>query len=227
MENAVNILIHTPEPEAQLQLPRKSQCHLTSHPTSHPPEPAPNPPARFETGRAEEKQRAKSLLSQLNQDQTVQLMEWLGDQKLSLPDIRDLVATAPPEGFGIKTHINTLHRLRAGLRSVNAIARIENMLETTADVAESTDLSRLTAVQAVISHLLHAHAFHLADETPGSEVLTRVLTGIEKLSALEHKRQLLVLAREKLQANSSATARRHHVDLNIVRQEGHHPNQSS
>src|SRR3954447_17511338 len=92
------------------------------------------------------------------------------------------------------------------------------MIGSSADIAEPTALSRLQHVQALIFNLLHAHAFHLATETPGSEVLTRTLTSIEKLSALEHKRRPVVLAREKLaaHANSARSPRRHQVDLSIM-----------
>ena len=68
--------------------------------------------------------------------------------------------------------------------------------------------------------MLHEKAFQLARTHPGSDSVTRLLTGIEKLAALDYKRQKLLLEREKLLLNarhSPGSPKHHRVDLNIVR----------
>jgi hypothetical protein len=57
------------------------------------------------------KPRSDSRLFQLSTDQQAQLYHWI--HKLGYAKARELAALPPPDGFGIKTHLNSLCRFVA------------------------------------------------------------------------------------------------------------------
>jgi hypothetical protein len=190
--------------------------------------PAPSTPApairadQFAAERATRKTRAGSFFSRLTEEQQLQLAVWFVENK-TLSDIQRLAALPIPEGFGIQTHLTTLARLRAAHDALPAISRIGELLDSVDDIEACADLDQLGRIQRVISHLLHERAFHLASNKAESKSLARLLTGIERLSALEHKRQKLVFEREKLHTQSPRSPRRHQVELNIIRPQPFNP----
>ncbi|HEV8541935.1 MAG TPA: hypothetical protein VGR78_06065 [Verrucomicrobiae bacterium] len=193
------------------------QRHNNQTSDTNPETPPASPPAvrsgQFAADRATRKARAGSFFGRLTEEQKLQLAIWFAENK-TLIEIQRLAALPPPEGFGIQTHLTTLSRLRASNDALPAISRIGELLDSLDDIEAATDLDQLGRIQRVISHLLHERAFYLASNKAESKSLARLLTSIERLSALEHKRQKIVLEREKL---TNQSPRRHQVELNIVR----------
>jgi hypothetical protein len=160
---------------------------------------------------AERKRRAKSLVEQLTPQQFTTLLGWF--DHLTLDQAVARVAAPPPEGFGIKTHRTTLQRLRSTDRALPTIAAAREILDTINDLEEHHATRELDRIQKSISVMLHQHAFELARIQPDSDILPRTIQAITRLAGLEHKRQQILLQREKLRLH---TTRHHRVDLNIM-----------
>jgi hypothetical protein len=164
----------------------------------------------------ERKQRADSFYHSLKPEQQTQLLEWL-QEDMSLVTIMNKVSAPPPKGFGVKVHLTSLRRLRAWWRGMDEVLRTEEILDTVHDMDRHCDLSEQPRIQEAISQMLHEKAFELARTHPGSEVLGEVLSSITKLAALDHKREKLLLDRQKLLRSFTTEAPKHHrVDLNII-----------
>jgi hypothetical protein len=166
----------------------------------------------------ERKQRADSFYHNLKPEQQAQLLEWL-QEDMSLVTIMDKVSAPPPKGFGVKVHLTSLRRLRAWWRGMDEVLRTEEILDTVYDMEHHCDLSQQPRIQEAISQMLHEKAFELARTHPGSEVLGTVLSSITKLAALDHKREKLLLDRQKLLRSFSSSTdkpKHHRVDLNII-----------
>ncbi|HTG45466.1 MAG TPA: hypothetical protein VK633_13145 [Verrucomicrobiae bacterium] len=164
----------------------------------------------------ERKKAARSLVSQISEEQHLTLLIWLRDH--SLAEVQRRVAAPPPVGFGLHTHFTTLQRIRTAQRAAPTVSAINELLDIITDIKSSADLDQLARIQRVISNLLHTHAFNLASKAPGSEGLPQIIRSIEKLSALEHKRQKLVLDREKRHGSPvpgppTSSRRSHHLPI--------------
>lgn len=164
----------------------------------------------------ERKQRADSFYRSLKPDQQTQLLRWLNEDQ-PLGTIVDKVSAPPPQGFGVKVHVTSLRRLRSFWRGMDEALRTEEILDTVQDMDRHCDLSQQPRIQQAISQMLHEKAFELARTHPGSEVLGEVLSSITKLAALDHKREKLLLDRQKLlRSFTNENTKHHRVDLNII-----------
>jgi hypothetical protein len=153
--------------------------------------------------------RARSLLSQLTPEQTVQLSDWL--QKHTVSDVLEMVAAPAPEGFGIRTHYNTLRRFKTQLGSGFISEELRETFEMCQDVADQEPSRELPNVQSILNAMLHQRAFDLLRRSASTDEINKVIDAITKMSSLDLKRQKLT--REQQQ---SATPKHHRVDLNIV-----------
>jgi hypothetical protein len=101
--------------------------------------------------------------------------------------------------------------------------RNEEVTETLHDMEQECDFSRQSRLQTAISQMLHEQAFELARIDPESENIPRLLTCLEKLSALDYKRKKLQFEHRKMlqasQPELRPSIKHHRVDLNIVRPE--------
>lgn len=156
--------------------------------------------------------RADSFYKALTHEQRIQLLEWI-EKDEDIATIYERVNAPPPHGFGVRVHATSLRRFRTGLRAGDRIARNQEMVDTIFEMESKADLTQFDRFQMAISHMLHEHAFDLARTYPGDETVTRLISGIQKLAAIDLQRQKLALEREKLRTQS---ARYHRVDLNIV-----------
>jgi hypothetical protein len=158
---------------------------------------------------AEQKSKAKSLLSRLDPRQSMQLVDWL--TKHSVSDVLGMVAAPPPEGFGIHTHYTTLRRFKSQLHAGLLSDDLQNMFDMCHDVAEENPSLDLPNVQSILSAMLHERAFTLLRNSADTSEINKLIDAISKISSLEFKRQKL--AREHQQ---SLAPKHHRVDLNIV-----------
>ena len=165
------------------------------------------------------KQRADSFFHSLTTEQQDKLLHWLEEEE-DLGTVCMRISAPQPEGFGLNVHLTSLRRFRAHWKSLNHIMLNEEILDSIHDMETNSDFSQRNRIQEAISQMLHEKAFQLARTHPGSDTVTRLLTSIEKLAALDYKRQKLLLEREKLLLNarhSPGSPKHHRVDLNIVR----------
>ena len=156
--------------------------------------------------------RADSFYKALTNEQRLQLLEWI-EKDQDIVTIWERLNAPPPDGFGVKVHMTSLRRFRTGLRAADRIARNQEMVDTVFEMESRADLTQFDRFQMAISHMLHEHAFDLARTYPGDETVTRLISGIQKLAAIDFQRQKLALERERLKTQF---ARYHRVDLNIV-----------
>ncbi|MGZ8939055.1 MAG: hypothetical protein ACXW32_07580 [Limisphaerales bacterium] len=187
-------------------------------------EPPPSVADRLRQSRIESlkrKQRSDAFIHSLTSEQTSKLIDWI-DQFPDLGLVYQRVTAPKPEGFGIKTTLTTLRRFRAHLNSMSSVSGTEEILDTITDMELDADLSQSDRIQHAISHLLHEKAFALARTHPGSTTLKDILTMIDKLVTLEHKRKKLAhleekrLHRKQKTSTKKETKHHHRVDLNII-----------
>jgi len=163
-------------------------------------------------------QRADAFFHKLTAEQQDTLLKWLHEIE-DLGTVLSRVTAPAPQGFGVQVSLVTLRRFRSRWRALGSIMETEEMLDQITDMELAADLTQTPRIQKAINHMLHEKAFDLARTHPGSDTLKTVLTSIEKLSALDYKKQKLLLEREKLQhAKESLPVRlaHHRVDLNIL-----------
>jgi hypothetical protein len=172
------------------------------------PQPAPPPPpqpidpaTQWRIDLIKRKQRATAFFSQLAPEQQVTLCEWFS--QLSVPEIRKRIAAPAPEGWALQISETVLRRTRALFFSGASNAATEEMLDTLNDMLPFTDLTNLNGVRQGLAHTLHLEAMHIVQRDPKSKDLKTVLANIQRLAALEFKRQQLELQREKLRARNS------------------------
>jgi hypothetical protein len=187
------------------------------------PPPAPDPFLKIKIESLKRKQRADSFCHSVTPDQAYQIAAWM-EEIDNLSEVHRRVSAPLPEGLGLKVNFSTLRRLRSAWRAEALTELSDSMFDVITDMEEGqTDFNHSARIQSAMSHLLHQKAFELAQTHPGSEVLKDVLTSIQKLSALEHKRQKIALEYEKIKrlaqpslSPSQNTTRHHRVDLNII-----------
>lgn len=168
----------------------------------------------FDLESVQRKLRADSFFHQLTLEQRQRLLKWFGEND-SLWTIHKKIAASPPEGFGLDVHVNSLQRLRAWLRAQIAAGHHREALDTIHDLEKGTDFSQTTRIQQAINQLLHQRAFELARNDPDSREIRAVLASIEKLSALELKRQKLLLDHQR-NTSPGLTSTHHRVELSIA-----------
>jgi hypothetical protein len=184
-----------------------------------PPSP-PDPFLKIKIESLKRKQRADSFCHSITNEQGYQIAAWM-EEIDNLSEVYRRVTAPPPDGLGLKVNFSTLRRLRSAWRAESLADLSDSMFDVITDMEEAqTDFNHSARIQSAMSHLLHQKAFELAQTHPGSEVLKDVLTSIQKLSALEHKRQKIALEYEKIkrlaQPTPQNTTRHHRVDLNII-----------
>ncbi len=165
-----------------------------------PPQPI-DPATQWRIDFIKRKQRATAFFNQLTPEQQVTLCDWFG--KLSVPEIRKRIAAPAPEGWALQIGETVLRRTRALFFSGASNAATEEMLDTLHDMLPFTDLTNLNGVRQGLAQSLHLEAMHIVQRDPKSKDLKTVLANIQRLAALEFKRQQLELQREKLRHHSS------------------------
>jgi|SRR5688572_10803744 len=181
-------------------LPAPRQQQAQPQPAAPPPQPV-DPATQWRIDFIKRKQRASAFFSQLTPEQQVTLCEWFS--KLSVPEIRKRIAAPAPEGWALQISETVLRRTRALFFSGASNAATEEMLDTLNDMQPFTDLTNLYGVRHGLAHSLHLEAMHLVQRDPKSKDLKTVLANIQRLAALEFKRQQLELQREKLRSRRS------------------------
>lgn len=203
----------------------KNQKHdntVSVQPSHQPPAPAAEAPPRgpltprqaFDAASLARRQRADSFFHSLDPLQQATLMNWL-DQNEDIMSVFHRATAPPPEGLGLKVHLTSLRRLRAHFRAMVEGARSQDTLDMVHDMEARSDFSQTARVQNAILEMLNQKAFELARVDPCSDTLNRLLTSIEKLSALGYKRQKLTAQREK-PLHPSQPPSPHRVELSIV-----------
>ena len=145
------------------------------------------------------KQRATAFFNQLTAEQQLTLCQWF--DKLSVPEIQKRIAAAAPEGWALSISQTVLRRTRASFYAGALERNIEEMLDTLTDSDSARKLINLSAAQHDVAVHLHQEAMHLAQRDPKSKDLKGLLANIQRLSALEFKRQQIELQREKLRSH--------------------------
>ena len=189
------------------------------HQPLQPPAPAQPPPDQsraFAVQSLKRKQRADSFFHSITPEQQDKIVELLHTDE-NLVTVFNRVTAPPPQGLGLKVHLNSLRRLRAHWRAAVFALRSEEILDEIHDMETNSDFSQSHRVQEGINQLLHEKAFELARSHPGSDVLRDVLASITKLAELSYKREKLLIERQKLLRLALPSPQHHRVDLNIVR----------
>ena len=182
---------------SNLPAPREQQAQ----PQPAPSQPSIDPATQWRIDFIKRKQRATAFFSQLTPEQQVTLCEWFS--KLSVPEIRKRIAAPVPEGWALQISETVLRRTRAIFFSAASNAATEEMLDTLHDMQSFTDLTNLYGVRQGLAHSLHLEAMQIIQRDPKSKDLKTVLANIQRLCALEFKRQQLELQREKLRSRNS------------------------
>ena len=170
-------------------------------PQPPPPQP-PQPPQTVDPTRQwridfiKRKQRALAFFNKLNATQQTTLCQWF--DQLSVPEIRKRILAPPPEGWGLEISPTVLQRTRTLYFSAANDTLAEEMHDLLKDMQPVTALTNLPGVQRGIAQFLHQAAVSLARRDPQSKGLQALLANIQRLSALDFKRQQLELQREKL-----------------------------
>lgn len=164
------------------------------------------------------RQRADSFLRSLTQEQARRLYRWIFEFK-DIGEVHSRVTALPPEGLGLDVSTITLRRLRSYWQAAAEASFSRDMLDFITDMELESPLAQPARIQNAICHLLQGKAFDLARTVPGSPVMKDLLSGIEKLSNLDLKRQKILLERERLlraRTADPAPTQHHRVDLNFV-----------
>ena len=214
-------------------VPTTAEAAVTAHANSAPttvPGPASNDILdMIKRDRAESlkrKQRSDSFLHRLDRDQLTKVIEWLGEEE-DIGIVYQNITAPAPEGLGLEVGLSTIRRLRAHVTATLANTRATEILDTIIDMespgnpTHSASSGQSERIQSAINQLLHQKAFELVRTAPGAPELFELLAAIERLSALDLKRQKIALDREKmLRRDQRATVlpftREHHVKLEIV-----------
>jgi hypothetical protein len=165
------------------------------------------------------KQRADSFLNKLTDAQLARVLALFEDEP-NLVIVYHHVTSPAPEGLGLRVSLPTLRRIRAHICATHSIARTTEILDTISEMEADADPSQSTRIQGAINQFLHQKAFELARTEPGSPELFELLATVEKLSALDLKRQKIALDREKMLRRahqaSNPQPRKHQVELKMV-----------
>ena len=166
------------------------------------------------------KQRSDSFLNRLTRDQLTKVLEWFDDDH-DIVEVHHHITSPEPEGLGLQVDLSTLRRCRAYITATQSNCRATEILDTLLDMESAGDQSQSDRILSAINQLLHQKAFELARTAPGSDELRDLLATIERLSALDLKRQALALDREKMLqrahlASNPPLPRQHQVQLTIT-----------
>ncbi|HEX7861317.1 MAG TPA: hypothetical protein VF773_13375 [Verrucomicrobiae bacterium] len=101
------------------------------------------------------KPRSDSRLFKLSADQQAQLYDWI--HKLGYAKARELAALPPPDGFGIKTHLNSLCRFVA---RYSEMLKEREFFDVVRCAAGELDPKVLRAAETMTHHM----AFNIATE---------------------------------------------------------------
>jgi hypothetical protein len=206
-----NVTSVAASPLQDLGLP---QLHQPFEPPALPP-PPPDLPRAFAIESLKRKQRADSFFHSITYEQQDKLIELLHTEE-NLVTVFERVTAPPPQGLGLKVHLNSLRRLRAHFNAVVFADRNHEILDEIDDMEANTHFSCSHRIQEGINQLLHEKAFELARSHPASDVLRDVLASIAKLAELSYKREKLLIERQKLLRLAVPLPQHHRVDLNIV-----------
>ena len=168
------------------------------------------------------KLRSDSLFNQLTEDQKAQIFDWL--QCFGYTDTIKRVAAPAPDGFGLKTHRQSLHRFYQRYSQELIPEHLESAVALKA-TKEQTAALGLSAEEAVT----HA-AFQLATSPLDIETFKQLSRWITKNKADEHKaayvrvaeqhlalaRERLALERAKFEFNAAREALIHHATLGKI-----------
>ena len=202
-------------PGPPLPFPALSQPAPVQPPANSGPASQLDPQRAFDLESINRKQRADSFYRKLSPDQQRTLLQWLEDID-DLSEILDRVTAPPPEGFGLAVHYTSLQRFRSFIRSLNWTAANQEILDTIRDMEANGDVTQSVRIEKAINQLLLRKAFELAETEPGSDMVPRILTAINKLSTLELKRQRLILNHFKItHAPRSPRSTTHNVKLTV------------
>ena len=169
------------------------------------------------------KQRSNSFMQKLSHEQIAKIIEWFQDEE-DVGTVHHNITAPAPEGLGLDVSITSVRRLRAHVTASSAKARTTEILDTIIDMEADADLTQSTQserIQSAINQLLHQKAFELARTAPGAPELFELLAAIERLSALDLKRQKIALDREKMlrrdqRASKPPFTQEHKVELKVV-----------
>jgi hypothetical protein len=136
------------------------------------------------------KPRSDSILFKLNNNQQAQLYDWiltLGYQKA-----KDEAAKPPPDGFAVKTHLNSLSRFA---RRYAEIQKEKEFFDILHGVSDEPDPRVMHATENFVHHI----AFDLAT-SPGQTLDTfrQVTRWLGKLQDEKHRAASLKLATARL-----------------------------
>src|SRR5687768_1628387 len=187
---------------------------------------APSPLTPAERSRIESlkrKQRSDSFMQKLSHEQIAKIIEWFQDEE-DIGTVHHNITAPAPEGLGLDVSITSVRRLRAHVTATLANTRTTEILDTIIDMEADADLAQSTQserIQSAINRLLHQKAFELARTAPGAPELLELIAAIERLSALDLKRQKIALDREKMlrrdqRASQPPFTQEHKVELKIL-----------
>jgi hypothetical protein len=131
------------------------------------------------------------ILDGLTDDQQDQLLTWL--ELYPVKDVLEMVAAAPPEGFGIRTHITSLRRFQqqAQLNDKEDDVRLARRAQLT---QEELDLMKNAASSALIQQ-----AFQLATKKGAtSQNLAAASKWLSMLHQQELRQRELILAQARM-----------------------------
>ena len=127
--------------------------------------------------------RAQSFVAKLNDDQRLQLFNWL--QQDTIPQVRARVAAPAPEGFGLQVHNTTLVRLRNLVRNTELNQWIATAMDAASDILAADTSVDVTPVRESMSLLLHAHAMNYISQQADPISIDRLITSIARLEKLK------------------------------------------
>jgi hypothetical protein len=144
-----------------------------------------------------------------------QILGWLESYPTYV--VVEKIAKAPPEGYGIRTHITTLRRFYARNQAASATSELE-----IAKLFDSND--PMTQLEVATENLLRNWAFQIATDpqrTTGafkalSCWLQRAKEQQQREIQLDLNRQRLALEREKFEFNAARQALIHHEGLGKI-----------
>lgn len=136
------------------------------------------------------KPRSDSVLFKLTAPQQAQLYEWI--TTLGYKKARDRAALPPPEGFGVKTHLNSLHRFV--LRYSDLIKEREFM-DILRNAGNDPDQPFTHATENYAQYL----AFQLATSPDACANFGRLARWIGGMKQDQYRGARLELARQRLE----------------------------
>jgi hypothetical protein len=172
------------------------------------------------------KLRSDSLFNQLTDDQKAQIFDWL--QCFGYTETIKRVAAPAPDGFGLKTHRQSLHRF---YQRYSQELKPEH-LETAVELSKIPHTPELAVGS---EQAMHHTAFQLATSPVDIETFKELSRWITKHKAEEHKaayvriadqhlalaRERLALERAKFEFNAAREALNHHNQLGQILADPH------